>query len=556
VIRALRYVVPYWKSLGLVLVLSLASTALALYLPYLTKDLVDRALVGRDLAALRRVVLLFIAAGAASFAINVVSGLRYTEVSARILFDMRLALYEHLQRLSPRFYARTRLGDVISRLNNDIGEIQRVAAEAALAWVGNILFLAGTVVMLAWLDARLFLVAIAMVPFSVLALIVYRRRLESRVRALRERSADIGSFLIETLQGMRLVVASNAQGREAGRFRRVNDAFIGALMSMQRATYLSGGLPGLLLSIGTGGVFLYGGSRVIEGTLTLGTLAAFMAYQMRLMAPIQALMGLVAALATARVSWTRVVELLDVRPEVEEPASPVSLDTVRGDIALEHVTVTFDRGAPVLDDVCLHVHAGEVVAVMGTSGSGKSTLADVLLRVIEPDAGGVWLDGHDVRTLRLSDLRRHVALAEQSPFIFHASLGENIRYARPDASDADVADAARAAGLADLARTWPQGFETVVGERGQALSAGERQRVAIARALLTNPAVLILDEPTAPLDGDTERTVINGLERVMRGRTIIVITHRAELAARADRVVRLDVHPVARAEALALPLLS
>lgn len=550
-IRALRYVVPYWKSLGLVLVLSLASTALALYLPYLTKDLVDRALMGRDLAALRRVVLLFIAAGAASFAINVLSGLRYTEVSARILFDMRLALYEHLQRLSPRFYARTRLGDVISRLNNDIGEIQRVAAEAALAWVGNILFLAGTVVMLAWLDARLFLVAIAMVPFSVLALVVYRRRLESRVRALRERSADIGSFLIETLQGMRLVVASNAQRREVGRFRRVNDAFIGALMSMQRATYLSGGLPGLLLSIGTGGVFLYGGSRVIDGTLTLGTLAAFMAYQMRLMAPIQALMGLFAAVATARVSWTRVVELLDVRPEVEEPASPVALSTARGDISLEHVTVTFDRGMRVLDDVSLQVRAGEVVAVMGTSGSGKSTLADVLLRVIEPDEGRVFLDGHDVRTLQLSDLRRHVALAEQSPFIFHASLGENIRYARPDASDADVADAARAAGLADLVRAWPQGFDTVVGERGLALSAGERQRVAIARALLMNPAVLILDEPTAPLDSDTERTVIDGLERVMRGRTIIVITHRAELAARADRVVRLDLPLVARPAASA-----
>ena len=549
-IRALRYVVPYWKSLGLVLALSLVSTALALYLPYLTKDLVDRALVGRDLAALRRVVLLFIAAGAASFAINVVSGLRYTEVSARILFDMRLALYEHLQRLSPRFYARTRLGDIVSRLNNDIGEIQRVAAEAALAWVGNILFLAGTIVMLAWLDARLFLVAVAMVPFSVLALVVYRRRLESRVRALRERSADIGSFLIETLQGMRLVVASNAQGREVGRFRRVNDAFIGALMSMQRATYLSGGLPGLLLSIGTGGVFFYGGSRVIEGTLTLGTLAAFMAYQMRLMAPIQALMGLFAAVATARVSWSRVTELLDVRPEVEEPATPVELKAARGDVSLEHVTVAFDRGVRVLDDVSLQVRAGEVIAVMGTSGSGKSTLADVLLRLVEPDTGRVLLDGHDIRTLRLADLRRAVALAEQSPFIFHASLAENIRYARPDASDPDIADAARAAGLADLVRTWPQGFDTIVGERGLALSAGERQRVAIARALLTNPAVLILDEPTAPLDSDTERTVIDGLERVMRGRTIIVITHRAELAARADRVVRLD------ANAEAVPLLS
>jgi ATP-binding cassette, subfamily B, bacterial len=175
--RIADYVVPYWRRLALVLALSLASTALALYLPYLTKDLVDRALIGRDVAALRRVVFLFVAAGLASFAINVASGLRYTETSARILFDMRLALYEHLQRLSPRFYARTRLGDIVSRLNNDIGEIQRVAAEAALAWTGNVLFLAGTVVMLAWLDLRLFVVAVAMVPLSVAALVVYRRRL-------------------------------------------------------------------------------------------------------------------------------------------------------------------------------------------------------------------------------------------------------------------------------------------------------------------------------------------------------------------------------------------
>ncbi|MGH9345732.1 MAG: ABC transporter ATP-binding protein [Vicinamibacterales bacterium] len=538
--RALRYVVPYWRPLGVVLALSLVSTALSLYLPYLTRELVDRALVGRDLSSLRRVVFLFAAAGLAGFAINVIAGLRYTETSARILFDMRLALYEHLQRLSPRFYARTRLGDIVSRLNNDIGEIQRVAAEAALAWVGNILFLAGTVAMLAWLDLRLFVVAIAMVPPSVWALVVYRRRLESRVRVLRERSADIGSFLIETLQGMRLVVSSNAQSREVSRFRRVNDAFIEALMAMQRATYLSGGLPGVLLSLGTAGVFLYGGSRVIEGTISLGTLAAFMAYQMRLMGPIQALMGLYAGVATARVSWGRVVELLDTRPEVEESASPVALDRVRGEIALERVTVSFDRGAPVLDEVSLHVRAGEVVAVMGTSGSGKSTLADLLLRLVEPDAGRVLVDGCDIRTLRLADLRRHVVLAEQSPFIFHATLGENIRYARPSASHDDVTRAAAAAGLDELVRTWPRGYETIVGERGLALSAGERQRVAIARALLADPAVLILDEPTAPLDRETERAVTDGFERVMRGRTTILITHRPELAARADRVVVLD----------------
>jgi ATP-binding cassette, subfamily B, bacterial len=538
--RLAAYIAPYWRRLVLVLALSLASTALALYLPYLTKDLVDRALIGRDLDALRRVVFLFVLAGCGSFAINVISGLRYTETSARILFDMRLALYEHLQRLSPRFYARTRLGDIVSRLNNDIGEIQRVVAEAALAWVGNVLFLVGTIAMLAWLDFRLFVVAIASVPLSIAALLIYRRRLEGRVRTLRERSADIGSFLIETLQGMRLVVASNAQQREVARFRSVNDGFITALMAMQRATYLAGGLPGLLLSLGTAAVFLYGGSRVVEGSLSLGTLAAFMAYQMRLMAPIQALMGLFAAVATARVSWHRVVELLDTPPEVHETPSPVSIQSMRGEIVFDHVSVTFDRGIAVLDDVSMRIGAGDVVAVMGTSGSGKSTIADVLLRLVEPDAGRVLIDGVDIRTLRLADLRRHIALAEQTPFIFHASIAENIRYARPHATFDEIVSAARAAGLDDQVRRWPQGYDTVVGERGLALSVGERQRIAIARAILADPAVLILDEPTAPLDRETERVLTDGLDRVMRGRTTILITHRPELAARATRIVTLD----------------
>lgn len=557
--RIASYIAPHWRSLGLVLALSVASTALALYLPYLTRELVDRALIGRDFTALRRVVFLFVVAGIASFAINVLSGLRYTETSARILFDMRLALYQHLQRLSPRFYAHARLGDIVSRLNNDIGEIQRVAAEAALAWVGNILFLAGTVAMLAWLDVKLFVLAIAMVPLSIAALMVYRRRLERRVRRLRERSADIGSFLIETLQGMRLVVASNAERREVARFRRLNDAFIAALMSMQRATYVSGGLPGLLLSLGTAAVFLYGGGRVIGGTLSLGTLAAFMAYQMRLMGPIQALMGLYAAVATARVSWSRVVELLDTRPEVEEAASPVSIGESRGEIVLEHVTVSFDRGAPALKDVSLRVSPGEMVAVMGASGAGKSTLADVLLRLVEPDAGRMFLDGHDLRTVRLADVRRHIVLAEQVPFIFHASIGENIRYARPDATQAEVVQAARSAGLDEVIRTWPNAYETTVGERGLALSAGERQRVAIARALLAAPAVLILDEPTAPLDRDTERILTDGIlarrAAQRRGPTTILITHRPELAARADRIIRLDAFADTSADPLALEVM-
>src|SRR6476620_9167145 len=235
--RALRFIVPYWRRLALVVTLSILSTALSLYLPLLTRDFFDRALIGKDLSTLVRVVALFAAVTVASFAVNVVSGLRYTKVSADILFDMRLEMYRHLQRLSPRFYARTRIGDVTSRINNDIGEIQRIATETALAWLGNVLSLGGTVAMLAWLDARLFVVAVAAMPFGIWALVRYRGRLEAEVAAVRQRSADIGSFLIETLQAMRLVVASNAQAREVARFRARNDSFVSALMSMQRLTY-------------------------------------------------------------------------------------------------------------------------------------------------------------------------------------------------------------------------------------------------------------------------------------------------------------------------------
>src|SRR5580765_4194949 len=253
--RALRFIIPYWRRLALVLALSFASTALTLYLPLLSRDFFDRALIGKDVATLVRVVLLFTVVSVLSFAVNIVSGLRYTRVSADILFDMRLEMYRHLQRLSPRFYARTRLGDVMSRINNDIGEIQRIAAETALAWVGNVLFLAGTIAMLAWLDVRLFLVTLATTPLGVWALLRYRARLEAEVASLRQRSAEIGSFLIETLQAMRLVVTSNAQAREVVRFQDRNAAFVRSLMAMQWLSYMAGGLPGLILSAGTGVVF-------------------------------------------------------------------------------------------------------------------------------------------------------------------------------------------------------------------------------------------------------------------------------------------------------------
>ena len=544
--RAFAYLAPYWRRLVLVMAISLISTGLSLVTPYLTKDLVDRALIGRDLDALQRIVLLFAVLGLFSYALNVVSGLRYTRVSAEILFDMRLALYQHLQRLSPRFYARTRLGDIVARINSDIGEIQRVAAEAALAWVGNILFLIGCAVMLVWLDWRLALVTAAVMPLSLGALVFYRRRLEARVMTLRQRSADIGSFLIETLQAHTLIVSSNAQQREAGRFRRLNDSFIDALMGMQRVSYLAGGLPGMLLSLGASAVFLYGGWRVVEGSLTLGTFAAFIAYQMRVMAPVQALMGLYTAVATAKVSWRRVLELLDAPIDVQEALEAAPLGRVRGTLALDHVSLTTDRGVRVLDDVSFEAAPGHSVAIVGASGSGKSTIAALILRLIDPDSGTVLLDGRDLRSVPLADIRRHVVLVEQEPTLLHATIAENLRYGIADqggsgsATGETLRRAAESAGVSGFIDSLPQGFDTVVGERGLQLSAGERQRLALARAFLADPSVLVLDEPTAALDPISERAVVEGYRAVMRGRTTLIVSHRRDVAMSADQVVVLD----------------
>jgi len=538
--RAFHYLVPYWRRLVLVLTISLISTATTLVIPYLSKDLIDTALVGRDLGALRRIVGWFIALGVLGFALNVASGLRYTRVSAEILFDMRLALYAHLQRLSPRFYARTRLGDIVSRLNNDISEIQRVAAEAALAWVGNVLFLTGSLVMMLWLDWRLAVVALAPLPVSLIALAYYRQRLERRVADLRQRSSDIGSFLIETLQAASLVVASNAQQREQDRFRGLNNAFIDALMRMQRVTYFAGGLPGTVLSVGSAIAFFYGGLRVIDGTLTLGTMGAFLAYQMRVFAPAQALMGLWASLATAKVSWQRVSEILDAPIDVVEAANAVAIRDPRGELRFESVTLGTDRQAKVLDEVSFVATPGQIVALVGGSGVGKSTIAYLATRLLDPDAGVIRLDGRDLRELTLDSIRRHIVLVEQEPTLLHATVEENIRYVRPAASADEVRRAAEMAGIARFIASLPDGYSTVVGERGLAVSAGERQRIALARAFLADPAVLVMDEPTAALDAMAQRQVIDGSRTAMRGRTTLLITHRREVAMAADHVVVLD----------------
>ena len=530
---------PYTGQLTLVLIISLAATSLSLVQPYISKLLFDQALMKRDLHALVLIAGLMFIAIVAGFALNILSSYRYVRVSAAMLFDMRLALFRHLQTLSPRFYAGYRLGDLMSRLNNDVGEVQRVTADTLLSVLSNVVFLIGSVAMMLWMNWRLFLVSVVFVPACVWTFQRYQRRLTELTKQLRERSADLGSLFVDSILGMRVVVSLNAEEHETARFGDRNSAFVRTMLKVQIASFLSGALPGTILTAGTAAVFLYGGWMIINGTMSIGTMVAFMAYHTRLLSPVQNLMGLSAGLASARVSLGRIFELFDTPAEVTERTDAVTIGPVTDSIELRDVSIRHDRGA-VLEDISLTIPAGAFCAILGSSGVGKSTMADLLVRYLDPDRGSIFVDGQELRGVKLNDLRREVVLVDQSPYLFNASIAENVAYAYPRATRREIERAGSAAGLDELMLRLPEGYETKTGERGQALSVGERQRVALARALLRKPSVLILDEPTSALDADTEKLIATNLRAEMEGRTLIVITHRPALAELADCVITIS----------------
>jgi ATP-binding cassette subfamily B protein len=537
--RALRFITPYWPRLVWVLLTGVVATSFGLIQPYISKLLIDDALLKRDFRMLVIVSGLMIAAAVGSFALNILSSYQYVRVSALVLFDMRLALYRHLQRLSPRFWAGTKLGDVVSRINNDIAEVQRVSADSLLSILSNIVFLAGSAAIMTALNPRVFLLSVAVIPVSVWALRHYQRRLVERVRAVRERSSDIGSFLLETMLGIRLVVTSSAEEREAERFRVRNQSFLEALMSMQLTSFLSGAVPGTVVTLATAALFLYGGKLVIDGALTTGSLVALMAYHLRLLAPIQNLMGLYTNLVSGGVSLVRVWELFDTRVEViERPGAEPPPSDLHGEIEFDRVS--FRHGADtILDNLSFRVPAGTIVAILGPSGAGKSTVADLLVRFYDPDGGVIRIDGHDLRDLPVKSVRQAIVLLDQSPYLFQASVRENISYARPEATREEIVVACKAAAIHERILALPQGYDTTMAERGQTLSAGERQRIALARALLAEPKVLVLDEPTSALDETNERAIADTLSRALAGRTAILITHRASLARIAHQTIVL-----------------
>ncbi|MBO1358495.1 ABC transporter ATP-binding protein [Acetobacter sacchari] len=530
-----RYIAP----LAFVIVISLAATGLALAQPWLSRLMIDKALIPHDTGYLVRIAVAMVVAAIVGYVLNILASYCYVSASAAMLFDIRVALLRHLQTLSPRFYSTFRLGDLMSRLNSDVSDIQRVTADTLLSIVSNVMTLCGCVAIMLWLNWSMFLISVILLPGCVLIFIKYQKRLTRLTREMRERGADLGSMLVESILGMRAITALNASNVEIIKFEKRNSAFVSSMLRMQVVSFMAGAVPGTLLTVTTSGIVIYGGLLVFAGKMTIGTLVAFMSYQTRLFGPIQVLMGLASGLSSARVSLARVEELLNTQPDVTERPTAVHLNGIREELRLQGVSLR--HGArEILRDIDLVIPQGKFCVVLGPSGVGKSSLADLLVRNLDPDRGTISVDGVDLRDLRLRDLRREILLIDQSPHIFNDTIAANIAFGHNEATSEDVSRAAHLAGLQALAERLPEGLDTQTGERGLALSAGERQRVALARALLRNPAVLILDEPTAALDGQTEEFVADSLRRALPHATFIVITHRPVLAERADMVVMID----------------
>lgn len=534
------FVRPHRRAIGLLLGLSLGASLLALAQPWLVKTLIDEGLLAKDYQTLWHMAAIMIGAGLLGTVLAGVNRYLHTRLSGRILFALRDDLYRHLQQLSPTFYGRRRMGDILSRLDGDVAEIQRFAVDSLFSAVSAVIGLVGAVALMLMLSWQLSLLLALLVPIEVLWLRWMRRKVEHEVRNLRERSADVSSFLVETLPAMKFIQAAGQQGREAGRLDQLGQGYMRQLLKVQVTEFFTQAIPGTLTSWCRACAFLVGGWWVIQGTWQLGALIAFSTYMGMAVGPVQSLLGLYVAVQRMAVSLGRVMELKRETVAVRPAANPQPIPDGPGELRLEALSFAHEgRQGAVLNNVQVCVPGGLKVAISGASGVGKSTLIDLLQRFYDPDAGRILLDGTDLRELDLAALRRRIAVVSQDIVLFRGTLAQNLAYGVPEASRAELERVVRLARLDGLVDSLPLGLDGLLGERGQQLSGGQKQRIAIARAVLQAPAILVLDEATSAVDEATEREVIAAIDQLFASRTRILISHRASTLADADLHLQL-----------------
>jgi ATP-binding cassette, subfamily B, bacterial len=465
---------------------------------------------------------------------------RSGQIGQKVLLELRRRVYRHFQRLDIAFHERYTSGRVVSRSTNDVEAIQDMLETGFDSLITAVLTLIGTSILLVTLDVRLGLMCLAAFPVLVALVWWFRNESAKTYRKVRESAALVIVQFVETMTGIKAVQAYRREPRNqeifediADRYREINEKTFRLLAIFMPGVKLVG-------NITTGVVLLYGGYRVLHGQMTIGTLAAFLLYLRMFFEPMQEISQFFNTFQSASSALEKLAGVLAERPGIKDPKNTVALTTVRGEVSFHDVQFSYVPDRPVLPDLTFSVPAGQTVALVGTTGAGKTTIAKLIARFYDPTSGSVRLDGIDLRDLSQSELRRHVVMVTQENFMFDGTVADNIRFGRPDATDAEVAAAATAVGADRFIESLPEGYETDVAKRGGRLSAGQRQLVAFARAFLADPAVLILDEATSSLDIPSERMVQRALETVLSDRTALVIAHRLSTVRNADIILVLD----------------
>jgi ATP-binding cassette, subfamily B, bacterial len=541
--RILRLFRPYTGRLVVVGLLIAASSLVGLGSPFLLRGIIDNALPHKDTGLLTLLALGMIGVALVSTVVGVYQTLLSTTVGQRIMRDLRVAVYAHLQRMSLAFFTKTRTGEVQSRIANDIGGMQAIVTSTATSIVSNVTVVVASAVAMLAMDVRLALLSFVLLPGTVW---INRRVGAMRRRITTERQRRLALMTSQVQES--LSVSGVLLGRSMGRSPELTERFAGdasGLADLEVRSQMAGKWQQSTISITFAAVpavtYWLGGLALTGGpTVSIGTLVAFTTLQSSLFNPLNALLRTGVQVQSSLALFARIFEYLDLPIDIVESPSPVALPAVRGDVRLSDVSFAYEPGAPTLTDVSLDVPAGSTLAVVGATGSGKTTLGYLLARLYDVDSGSITIDGVDVRDLSLATLASTVGVVSQDPYLLHASIAENLRFAQPDATDDELVEAARAARIHDLIASLPDGYDTVVGERGYRFSGGEKQRLAIARTVLRNPPVLVLDEATSALDTRTERSVQAALDELSAGRTTITVAHRLSTVRSADRIAVLD----------------
>ena len=538
--RILSYIKPYLHILSIALLCTMLAAAGNLYLPWIFRDMIDKVLNAKDYYMLNvisaSIVVIFLLRGIFLYGQNYLM----SYVGQHVIIDIRSEVFRKLQRLSMSFYDKNKTGTIMSYVTNDVNALQGAMVDNTIELVTEGIILIGSVCAMVYLDWKLTLFTILTFPVVLYFMNYFGKKIRRSGGQIQEATADITSVLQESVSSARVVKSFVREQYEIERFERENEANLKA--NLKNAKYMATLTPTIefVAALGVTLILWYGGNNVIAGETTAGSLVAFLAYAVNISNPIKRITRVSGNIQKALAAAQRVFDVLDLREEVRNLPDAKVLPAVTGNVSFEHVTFSYNTGDEILHDLSFTAKPGQAIGLVGPSGAGKSTVASLLPRFYDCDAGTIRIDGTDIRHVTLDSLRNQVGIVPQETILFNGSVYDNILYGRLDATKEEIEAAAKAANAHDFIMELPEGYNTMLGDRGVNISGGQRQRIAIARAILKDPRILILDEATSALDTESERVVQEALNRLMVGRTSIIIAHRLSTIKNADRILVLD----------------